>query len=141
MAIDFSKIKLEVIDINTNARPELYINKYGITFSKKILEDMGYPQNVQYCADAPNHVFAIRACKPRDARSVPFSKVKSEQTTSLVCNNKNLRDVLGSMVPGYSVENRYSVSGEYDAENRVMYFDMTTTVVNELRQSSKKEED
>lgn len=140
MAIDFSKISLEVIDINTNARPELYINKYGITFSKKILEDMGYPQNVQYCSDAANHIFAIRACKPKDSRSVPFSKPRSEQTASLVCNNRNLRDVLGLLVPDFSVDNRYAVSGEYDAENHVMYFDMRTAVINEYRQPQKKED-
>jgi hypothetical protein len=115
-------------------------NKYGITFSKKILEDMGYPQNVQYCSDAANHIFAIRACKPKDSRSVPFSKPRSEQTASLVCNNRNLRDVLGLLVPDFSVDNRYAVSGEYDAENHVMYFDMKTAVINEYRQPQKKED-
>ena len=51
MAIDFSKINLEVIDINTNADPDIYINQNGITFSKRVLEDLNYPQNVQYAID------------------------------------------------------------------------------------------
>lgn len=38
MAIDFSKVNLEVIDLNTNANPDLYVNRNGITFSKRILE-------------------------------------------------------------------------------------------------------
>ncbi len=35
MAIDFSKINLEVIDINTNTNPDIFINQSGITFSSK----------------------------------------------------------------------------------------------------------
>ena len=58
MAIDFSKINLEVIDINTNADPDIYINQNGITFSKRVLEDLNYPQNVQYGFDPAQHVFA-----------------------------------------------------------------------------------
>ena len=63
MAIDFSKINLEVIDITTNATPDIYINQNGITFSKRVLEDMNYPQFVTYNIDAAMHVFALRACK------------------------------------------------------------------------------
>ena len=55
MAIDFSKINLEVIDINTNADPDIYINQNGITFSKRVLEDLNYPQNVQYGFGADHH--------------------------------------------------------------------------------------
>ena len=51
-----------------------------------------------------------------------------------------MRDVLGCLVLGFSVENRYAVSGEYDAENHVMYFDMRTAVINEYRQMAKKED-
>lgn len=126
MAIDFSKINLEVIDITTNADPDIYINQNGITFSKRILEDLNYPQNVQYAIDPAQKVFAIRVCKSNEARSTPFSKGRGEQTTTLTCGNRNLRDVIVKMIPNRKPKMRYKVTGEYDAENRVMYFDLTT---------------
>ncbi len=126
MAIDFSKINLEVIDINTNADPDIFINQNGITFSKRVLEDMNYPQNVQYAIDPEQHIFAVRACKSNEAKAVAFSKARGEQNSTLSCGNKNLKDVVVKMVPGFDSKKRYKVTGEYDAENRVMYFDMST---------------
>lgn len=43
MAINFSTINLEVIYINTKAAPNIFINQNGITFSKRVLEDLNYP--------------------------------------------------------------------------------------------------
>lgn len=126
MAINFSNIHLEVIDLSINATPDIFINQNCITFSKRILEDLNYPQYVQYCVDATNMVFAVRCCKGTEAKATPFSKPKAEQTTTLSCSNKNLRDVIVSMIPAFDLKKRYKVTGEYDAENRVMYFDMRT---------------
>ncbi len=126
MAINFSQINLEVIDINTNADSDIYINQNGITFSKRVLEDMNYPQNVQYGIDPEQHVFAIRVCKSNEAKAAPFSKSRGEQTSTLSCGNRNLRDVVVKMIPNYQTKKRYKVTGEYDPENRVMYFDLTT---------------
>ena len=85
MAINFSNINLEVLDLTTNATPDIYINQNGITFSKRVLEDLNYPQNVQYCTDPSHKVFAIRVCKSNEAKSVPFSKPRSEQSSTLSC--------------------------------------------------------
>ena len=126
MAINFSNIKLEVIDINTNAEPDVFINANCITFTKRVLDDMGYPQNVQYCLDTVNKVFAIRTCKGSEAKATPFSKPRAEQTTTLSCTNKNLREAIVATITNYNPKMRYKVTGEYDSENRVMYFDMST---------------
>ena len=126
MAINFKSINLEIIDINTNANPDIYINSSGITFSRRVLEDLNYPQNVQYCVDAAHKVFAIRVCKGNEAKATPFSKSKPDQTHALSCGNKNLREAIAAMIPDYNPKKRYKITGEYDAENRVMYFDMAT---------------
>ena len=126
MAINFSNINLELIDINTNAAPDIYINLNGVTFSKRVLEDLNYPQTVQYCLDNTNKVFAIRVCKGNETKATPFSKPKAEQNSSLVSTNKNLREVIVKMIPDYDEHFRYKATGEYDSENRVMYFDMST---------------
>lgn len=135
MAINFSAINLEVIDLNTNTTPDIYINLNGITFSRRVLEDLNYPQTVQYCMDASQHVFAIRACKSNENRATPFSKPRGEQTTTLSCGNKNLKETLVMMIPDFDATQRYKVTGELDTENRVMYFDMTTATVSVFKGS------
>ena len=111
MAFDFSSITLEVIDINTNADPDLYINQNGITFSKRVLEDMNYPQNVQYCTDPAHSVFAVRICKSNEAKATSFCKPRAEQTTTYSTGNKNLKD------------------------GKTMYFVMTEAEVSEFRKT------
>ena len=140
MAINFNSITLEVIDINTNISPDIFINQNVITFSKRVLEDLGYPQNVQYCLDSANKVFAIRVCKANEAKAASFSKPKAEQNYTLSCGSKNLRDVITSMIPGYNPKRRYKLTGEYDSENRVMYFDLTEAEESRYRANAEKEE-
>ena len=135
MAINFSNITLEVIDLTVNSSPDIYLNQKGITFSKRVLEDLNYPQYVQYCVDATHKVFAIRSCKGNEAKASPFSKPKSEQTSTLGSSNKNLRDVITSMIPDFDAKKRYKVTGEYDAETRVIYYDMTTAEASSYRKN------
>ena len=130
MKIDFSNINLEVIDLNTNSFPDLFINQNGVTFSKRILEDLNYPQFVQYCVNATHKIFAVRACKGTETKAAPFSKPKGEQAKQLSLTSKNLRDTMRALIPNCDSKQRYKVIGEYDAENRVMYFDMTTAEAN-----------
>ena len=129
MAINFSNIRLEIVDINTNATPDIYINQNGITFSKRVLEDLAYPQYVQYCVDASQKIFAIRSCKGTETKATSFVKPKAEQSNTLSSSNKNLRDVMTAMIPEYDRKQRYKVTGEFDSENRVLYFDMATATV------------
>ena len=129
MAINFSNINLEVVDLNINSFPDIYINQKAISFSKRIIEDLNYPQYVQYCVDKNNKIFAIRACKGNELKATPFSKPKGEQQKHIACTNKNLRDVALALIPNCDRKQRYKITGEYDAENRVVYFDMTTAEI------------
>ena len=140
MAIDFSDIKLEVIDINTNATPDIFINQNCITFTRRVLDDLGYPQNVQYCVDAARKVFAVRACKGNEAKAAPFSKPKAEQSKTLSVGNRNLREVVATMIPNHDAKKRYRVTGEFDSENRVMYFDMASAEESDFKSSAMKAE-
>lgn len=137
MAINFSNLTLEVIDINTNATPDIYINQNGITFTKRVLEDLGYPQNVQYSFDAAQHVFAIRPCKGNEEKATPFSKPKAEQTTTLSTNNKNIHDVVAALIPDYDPKKRYKVKGYFDTENRVMLYEMNEAEESAFRATQK----
>lgn len=137
MTINFSNINLEIIDINVNSTPDIFVNQYGITFSKRVLEDMGYPQNVQYCIDAEHHIFAIRACKSNEAKATTFSKPKGEQTATLSTSNKNIRDVIAQLIPSYDPNSRYKITGYYDSENRIMYYDMSEAEKSSFRTRKK----
>lgn len=132
---DFKNINFELIDINVNATPDLYINRTTITFSKKVLEDMNYPANVQYCISPENRVFAVRACKSKDSKTVPFSKSKSEQTNTLSIGNKNLVEPIKAILPEKcKPDQRYKVTGYFDSESRTMFFDMDEVVEDNFRQ-------
>lgn len=133
MVIDLSNVNLEVVDLNVNASPEIYINKTGVTFTRRILEELNYPQNVQYCIDSPKRIFAIRVCKSNEQKSIPFSKSRTEQTRSISTNNKVLKSILTSLLDNYNSTLRYTVTGTLDLENRTMYFDMKAANVSEFR--------
>ena len=126
MALDFSNINLEIVDINANATPDLYVNQTGTSFSKRVLEDLNYPQFVQFSTDPVQHVFAIRACKGSEKKASPFSKPRGEQPDTLKISNKNLHGILTALIPDYTPKTRYKVIGELDVEKRIMYFDMAT---------------
>ncbi len=131
---DFKKITFEVIDISVNASPDIFINRNGITFSRKVLDDLNYPANVQYSISAEEKVFAIRPCKSNEAKCATFSKPKSEQNATLSCGNKNLIDSVRSIMPeGYDKSQRYKVTGFYDAESKIMYFDMAEAKIDIYR--------
>ena len=135
MAIDFSSITLEFVDISTNATPDIYVNQNSITFSKRVLEELNYPQNVQFGIDAAQHIFTIKPCKGNESRATPFSKPKTEQTSVLSMSNKNLFEIVTKLMPDYQSGNgiRYKVTGVFDIENKVMYYDMTTAEATEYR--------
>ncbi len=139
MAIDFKNINLEVLDITTNASPDMFVNLTGISFTKRILDEMNYPANVQYAIDAGNKVFAIRACKVNDAKAVPFSKPKSEQKTTLSSNNKNLVETIRALMKDeWKPDARYKVTGFYISENKTMIFDLSEGVEEEFRPKEEK---
>lgn len=135
MAIDFSSITLEFVDISTNATPDIYINQNSITFSKRVLEELNYPQNVQFGTDVAQHIFAIKPCKSNEARATPFSKPKAEQTSVLSMGNKNLFEIVTKLMPDYKPGSgiRYKVTGVLDMENKIMYYDMTAAETTEFR--------
>lgn len=136
MAINFANLKLEVIDITANSTPDIFVNCNGVTFSKRVLEDLGYPQYVQFSSDIQEKVFAIRACKGTETKAVAFSKSKSEQKNTLSYTNKNLREILVQMIPDYVAKQRYKIVGEFDAENKVLLYDMSTAEDCTYRNSS-----
>ncbi len=79
MNFDFSALNFETIDSSINAYPDMYINQNGVTFTKKVLEDLGYPAYVLCLLDAKAKVFAIRMCKSNEPKGFKFSKPRGNR--------------------------------------------------------------
>ena len=134
MNFDFSALNFETIDSNINAYPDMFLNQNGATFTKKVLEDLGYPAFVLCLLDAKARVFAIRSCKSNEPKSFKFSKPKGEQKGVVTISNKNLLDPLRAVtgedwIPG----KRYKVRGFWVADAKTMCFDLNEGVQEDFR--------
>ena len=67
MNFDFSALNFETIDSNINAYPDMYINLNGVTFTKKVLEDLGYPLMCCACW-MPRRRFSQSVCARATSR-------------------------------------------------------------------------
>lgn len=138
MALDFSNIVLQTVDITTNAKPDMYVSSNRVTFTKKVADDMNYPAFIQFCID-PNHkILALRVCRANEHKAFAFSKSRSEQKSQIILSNRNLRDMLSKMIDSFDDAARYKFTGQYDLENKIMYFDLTDM---EIIRNDKTEED
>ena len=95
----------------------MFLNQNGVTFTKKVLEDLGYPAFVLCLLDAKARVFAIRSCKSNEPKGFKFSKPRGEQKGVVTISNKNLLDPLRAVIgedwiPG----KRYNVRGFWVAD-------------------------
>ena len=137
MSIDFSTIKLTIMDLSVNASPDIFINGSGVSFSKRVLELMNYPANVQFGVDIDHKVFAVKVCRITDTKSVPFVKSNTKPGNTLCITNKNLKDSLIALIPDANPALRYKLTGEYDKERRIMYFPLNDAVECEFQPPKK----
>ena len=136
MKFDFSALNFETLDANVNAYPDIFINQNGVTFTKKVVEDLGYPAYVLCQLDAKNRVFAVRMCKSNEPRGFKFSKPKGEQKTTVSITNKNLVEPIRSaMGKEWERDKRYRVRGFWVAEAKTMCFDLSEGVQEDFRTS------
>jgi len=130
---DVSKLNLQVLDASMNMFPDMFVNATGITFSKRVLEDLNYPAHIQYSTDTDNKVFGIKACRGVDKGAQPFSKPRGEQTTVFSCNNKNIMEPVREIMKGVWKDNkRYKVTG-FMLDNKTMIFVLPEGVEQEFR--------
>ncbi len=138
----FANVKFELIDLSVNAAPEMYVSTANVLFTRRVLEDLGNPQYVQFCVDPATRVFAVRPCKQKDSKAVDFLKGKTlKQAEGLKVGSKNLHDTLVRLIDNYESGKRYKFIGEYDPENHIMYYDMTSGTISLYRKANNSTED
>lgn len=129
MKFDFNALNFEILDANTNAYPDIFINQNGVTFTKKVLDDLNYPAFVLCQLDAKNKVFAVRMCK------------SSEQKATVSITNKNLVDPIRAAMEGvWQSDKRYRVRGFWVADAKTMCFDLSEGVQEDYRNAASDNE-
>lgn len=132
---DISKLNLQVIDATMNMAPDMFVNVTGITFTKRVLEDLNYPAHIQYSSDTENKVFAIKACRSVDKGAQPFSKPRAEQANAFSCSNKNIMEPVREMMKGVWNDNkRYKITG-IALDKKTMIFVLPEGIEQEFRAS------
>lgn len=125
MKFDFETLNFETLDANTGSSPDIFFNQTGVTFSRKVVEDLGYPAQILCQLDAKKRVFAIRACRKDEAKAFKFSKAKEEQKSTICLTTKNLLDPLRKCTADiWQKGQRYKVTGFWVADAKVMCFDL-----------------
>ena len=125
MKFDFDSLNFETIDANTNSSLDIFFNQNCLTFSRRVVEELGFPAQILCQLDAKNRVFAIRACRKDEARAFKFSKPKEEQKSTISLSNKNLLDPLRKCTADIWEKGlRYKVTGFWVAEAKTMCFDL-----------------
>lgn len=136
MAIDFSKLNFETLDANVNAYPDIFINQNGVTFTKRVVEELNYPAFVLCQLDAKNRVFAVRMCKSNEQRGLKFSKPRGEQKTTVSITNKNIVEPIRKVMEGvWQPDKRYRVRGFWVADAKTMCFDLSEGVQEDYHSS------
>lgn len=121
----FEDFSFEVIDVSVTGKPDIHITQNGITFTRRLIQDMGYPQYIMAMMDGGKKVFAIKACKADNENAMPFSKPKAEQRGALVTSSSAIRQIIrGAMGDRWGAENRYHITGVWYADAKAMVFDL-----------------
>ena len=92
------------------------------------MADLNYPTNVQFCLNPSQKIFAIKVCRSCDSKSAPFARKSTKTKGTLSISNKNLHKCLSALIPNYNPDTRYKLSGEYDLEHHIMFFDIKGAV-------------
>ena len=129
MALNFADIKLEIIDARSTSTPDIFVNKAFITFSQGVLDTLQYPPYVQFCMDPAQRIFAVRPCNSEDIQATQFSKPHGEQKHSVNIKSRTLLDAARMLIQDNDATHRYKVTGQYDKENNVMYFEMASAKI------------
>jgi hypothetical protein len=124
---NFNEFKFEVINVTSQGNPDFYVNLSGITFSKKMVEDMNYPAFIRPLIDVENKALAFQVCKQSDERAFKFSKPRGEQKGCISINSSVLfstaRTVMKDM---WKDDCRYRMTAIYFTDAKAMVIDLTS---------------
>lgn len=139
MRFNLDELNLETLDASMNAFPDIYVNQNGVTFSKKAVDELGYPSRIRCQLDGKMRVLTVRMGRRRDdEQSFKFSKPKGEQKSTVVILSKNLVEPIRvAMADVWLPDKRYRVRGFW--VEKTLCFDLTDGVQEDYRKGSSEE--
>ncbi|MGT2867091.1 hypothetical protein [Streptococcus fryi] len=122
----FKDFNLEVVTVDRSRFEfSITVNKNFITFSKGIVQELGYPSHVIIAFNKETKVMGIQVCRPKTRGSFTFSKPESEQKRTVQMMNKNLRETLFYIMDEWSKSKRYKIEGIHIQEDKAFVFELT----------------
>ena len=123
----------KIVDIIITGAPTLCINRHCITFSRKVLSDMEYPEYVQPLIDMENKAFAIKLCNSTDERAMGFFSRHHKPQGGIVLSSEPLRKLLKTLMSeNWKPDKRYKIFGTYIPDVKAMVFDLKTAKEEEI---------
>ncbi len=125
MKYNFDEFNFNVIDVTTRGAVDILINPRGITISRGVADEMGYPAFVRMLVDSESKVFAIQACKQTDENAYKFSKPKGEQLKPINCQTAAVKQIIRSlMADTWNDGDSYRINGVYYRDAKAMVFNL-----------------
>ncbi len=122
----FKDFNLEVVTVErTSYDYQMTLNKNVITFSKGIVEELNYPNQVLFAFNKDTKVMGIQVCRSTTKLSFKFSKNKEKQKGVVTISNRNLREALLHMMDDWDSSKRYRVEGIYLPEDKAFIFELS----------------
>lgn len=125
--MNFEQFNFNIIDIASRRTVDILINNKGITISRGVIDELGYPSHVRMLVDSENKVFAIQACKQSDDNAYKFSKPKGEQKKPIHCHTSAVKLAIQNMMEdGWTDDDSYRIKGVYYKDAKAMVFNLKT---------------
>lgn len=109
------------------------ITDNGLNFNKNVLLRMNRPEYVVILLNVQKKQLAIQTCEKNDSNAVAFFKPGSDVKYGVRLHNKDLENMLSSLMNWNLKESNYRIDGTYIEDESAMLFDL-----NESRQFAKK---
>lgn len=122
----FGEFTFEEIDASIpGCTPDLHVTQNGITFTRRLIGDMGYPPYVRALLDKTNRAFALQVCRSDSDCAMHFSKPKGEQKMALQLHSTAMRHSLRRLMGDeWQDTHRYYMTGTWYENEKAMIFDM-----------------
>lgn len=121
----FNLDNFNVISLQKRGESEMQMNKRYITFTKALLEEMGWPPYVRVLINAKDKVLALQVCKVTDENAYKFTQPKEKQRKGKYCSSIPIRNsVTATMGDSYEDDKFYGFKGTYYPEVKAMVFNL-----------------
>lgn len=122
--------KLKEIKLR-NEKAFVSITNRGLRFSKGLVSEMGNPKYVLLLMDTQDKIVGLKECDNSAANSIEFAKESNKKMPKLF--NKKFIESLSRLMKWNLNLNGYHVFGEWNAEEKVMIFDLNNAEIMKKR--------